>query len=88
MTIYRYDPIGDLANTESFGSITFEVRGYKKPRVEEAKKELIKVLTPKLDGLKRDPERNRYTVEFIQQQINRFPVSWKVTTVNDKVLNN
>ena len=88
MTIYRYEPVRDLANSESFGSITFEVKGWKKPHIEEAKNELIKVLTPKLQELKQDPEKNRYTIDFINQQINRFPVSWKVIEIKDKVLNN
>lgn len=88
MTIYRYEPVRDLANTESFGSVTFEVKGWQEPRIEEAKNELIKVLTPKLEELKQDPEKNRYSIEFIQHQINRFPVNWKVTQVKDRVLNN
>lgn len=88
MTIYRYEPVRDLANTESFGSITFEVIGWKEPRIKEAKNKLIEILTPKLEELKQDPDKNRYTIDFINQQINRFPVSWKVTMVKDKVLNN
>lgn len=88
MTVYRYKPVRDLANSDSMGDIIFEVTGWKEPRVEEAKNKLIEILTPKLDELKQDPEKNRYTLEFINQQINRFPISWEVTMIKDKALNN
>lgn len=77
MTIYRYEPVRDLANTESFGSVTFEVKGWQEPRIEEAKNELIKVLTPKLEELKQDPEKNRYSIEFIQHQTIDFQLTGK-----------
>ena len=77
MTIYRYEPVRDLANTEAFGSVTFEVKGWQEPRIEEAKNELIKVLTPKLEELKQDPEKNRYSIEFIQHQTIDFQLTGK-----------
>ena len=61
----------------SIGSVTFEVKGWQEPRIEEAKNELIKVLTPKLEELKQDPEKNRYSIEFIQHQTIDFQLTGK-----------
>lgn len=82
MTIYRYEPVRNLANS-SIGDIIFEVKGWKEPRIEEAKQELIKILSPKLKELKQDPEKNKHSIDFINQTINRFPTSWKVTMVKE-----
>ena len=88
MTVYRYKPVRDLANSPSMGWIEFELTGWREPRIEEAKSKLIEILNPILSGLKKDPEKNRSTIDFINQQINRFPTSWEITKVKEKVFNN